>query len=239
MTVRRSPRPLLKLRKVNKTFGSGETATHVLKNLDLTLQTGEMTALIGASGSGKSTLLNILGTLLRPSSGRFEMLGQDLFNANDATLTAFRNRQIGFVFQFHNLLPDFTALENVVCPNAVGNGRELPGALDRARDLLDRVGLADKADFRVTKLSGGQKQRVAVARALMNRPALILADEPTGNLDSASARQVMALIAEINRDDGATFLISTHDERIAAACSRRVEIVDGKVLGAPTEMSGP
>jgi lipoprotein-releasing system ATP-binding protein len=230
MTAAQPSDALLQLRDLTKTFGSGETATQVLKSLDLSLRPGEMTALIGASGSGKSTLLNILGTLLRPSSGQFRMLGEDLFTADDATLTAFRNRHIGFVFQFHNLLQDFTALENVVFPSAVRDGQERPAARRRASELLDRVGLADRIGYRTTKLSGGQKQRVAVARALMNDPALILADEPTGNLDRASAAQVMDLLGEINRNAGTTFLISTHDDKIAAACSRQIVISDGRIV---------
>ena len=221
--------PLLELRNLTKTYGSGETATQVLKGLNLTLQTGGMIALLGASGSGKSTLLNILGTLLRPTSGSFTMLGQDLFNASDATLTDFRNRHIGFVFQFHNLLPDFTALENVIFPTAVRDGVERTQARRRGMELLDLVGLSDRIDFRATKLSGGQKQRVAVARALMNSPDLILADEPTGNLDSKSSQQVMALIKSVNRNERTTFLISTHDEGIAAQCESRIVIGDGRI----------
>lgn len=221
--------PLLELRNLTKTYGSGETATQVLKGLNLTLQTGGMIALLGASGSGKSTLLNILGTLLRPTSGSFTMLGQDLFNASDATLTDFRNRHIGFVFQFHNLLPDFTALENVIFPTAVRDGVERAQARRRGMELLDLVGLSDRIDFRATKLSGGQKQRVAVARALMNSPDLILADEPTGNLDSKSSQQVMALIKSVNRNERTTFLISTHDEGIAAQCESRIVIGDGRI----------
>lgn len=221
--------PLLELRNLTKTYGSGETATQVLKGLNLTLQTGGMIALLGASGSGKSTLLNILGTLLRPTSGNFTMLGQDLFNASDATLTDFRNRHIGFVFQFHNLLPDFTALENVIFPTAVRDGVERAQARRRGMELLDLVGLSDRIDFRATKLSGGQKQRVAVARALMNSPDLILADEPTGNLDSKSSQQVMALIKSVNRNERTTFLISTHDEGIAAQCESRIVIGDGRI----------
>ena len=221
--------PLLELRNLTKTYGSGETATQVLKSLNLTLQTGGMIALLGASGSGKSTLLNILGTLLRPTSGSFTMLGQDLFNASDATLTDFRNRHIGFVFQFHNLLPDFTALENVIFPTAVRDGVERAQARRRGMELLDLVGLSDRIDFRATKLSGGQKQRVAVARALMNSPDLILADEPTGNLDSKSSQQVMALIKSVNRNERTTFLISTHDEGIAAQCESRIVIGDGRI----------
>lgn len=221
--------PLLELRDLTKTYGSGDTATRVLKGLDMTLPKGGLIALIGASGSGKSTLLNILGTLLRPTTGTFTILGQDLFAADDATLTDFRNRHIGFVFQFHNLLPDFTALENVIFPAAVRDGIEHPEARRRGSELLELVGLSDRIHFRSTKLSGGQKQRVAVARALMNKPELILADEPTGNLDSVSAKQVMDLIKQVNKYEDTTFLISTHDEAIASQCEARLEIKDGKI----------
>jgi lipoprotein-releasing system ATP-binding protein len=203
----------------------------VLRGLSLTLATGEMAALLGPSGSGKSTLLTILGTLMKPTSGRYAMLGRDLVAADDHALTEFRNRHIGFVFQFHNLLPDFTALENVVFPTAVREGRETASARTRGRELLVRMGLEARIDFPVGNLSGGQKQRVAVARALMNRPELVLADEPTGNLDRTSAGQVMDLLGEINRDEGTTFLISTHDENIAAACRRQIVVGDGIVTG--------
>lgn len=229
MTQSQTPAPLLELRDLTKTYGTGDTATRVLKGLNLTLPKGGMIALLGVSGSGKSTLLNILGTLLRPSSGTFEMLGQNLFDASDATLTEFRNQHIGFVFQFHNLLPDFTALENVIFPTAVRAGTESPEARQRGKDLLERVGPSDRVNYRATKLSGGQKQRVAVARALMNTPELILADEPTGNLDSASARQVMDLLRAVNEEEKTTFLISTHDEKIAALCDYRIEIKDGRI----------
>lgn len=222
---------LVQVRDLVKTFGQGEAATHVLRGLSLTLQTGEMAALLGPSGSGKSTLLTILGTLMKPTSGSHVMLGQDLVAADDTALTTFRNLHIGFVFQFHNLLPDFTALENVVFPTAVREGRETPAARARGRELLTRMGLGARIDFPSANLSGGQKQRVAVARALMNRPELVLADEPTGNLDRASAMQVMELIAEINRDEGTTFLISTHDEKIAASCRRQIVVGDGVVTG--------
>jgi lipoprotein-releasing system ATP-binding protein len=166
---------------------------------------------------------------MKPTAGSHRMLGQDLVSAGDRELTDFRNRHIGFVFQYHNLLPDFTALENVIFPTAVREGRESPAARARGRDLLVRMGLADRIDFPSANLSGGQKQRVAVARALMNRPELVLADEPTGNLDRASAAQVMTLIGEINREEGTTFLISTHDERIASQCRRRIVVGDGMV----------
>jgi len=222
---------LLEVSDLVKTFGTGEAETRVLRGLSLTLKVGEMAALLGPSGSGKSTLLTILGTLMKPTSGRYSMLGVDLVAADDAALTTFRNRHIGFVFQFHNLLPDFTALENVVFPTAVRQGRETPAARARGRELLTRMGLEARIDFPSANLSGGQKQRVAVARALMNRPELVLADEPTGNLDRASALQVMDLIAEINRDEGTTFLISTHDEKIAGLCRRQIVVGDGIVTG--------
>ena len=222
---------LLDVRDLVKTYGSGETATRVLRGLSLHLDVGEVAALLGASGSGKSTLLTILGTLMKPTSGRYSMLGQDMIAADDAAVTRFRNAHIGFVFQFHNLLPDFTALENVIFPTAVQAGRETAAARDRGRDLLRRMGLADRIDFPTANLSGGQKQRVAVARALMNNPELVLADEPTGNLDRESAMQVMELIGQMNREEGTTFLISTHDERIANLCQRQIVVSDGVVTG--------
>lgn len=222
---------LVQVTDLVKTFGTGDTETRVLRGLNLTLGVGEMAALLGPSGSGKSTLLTILGTLMQPTSGQHSMLGEDLTTATDAALTAFRNLHIGFVFQFHNLLPDFTALENVLFPSAIKAGRETAAARARGADLLARMGLADRIHFPSANLSGGQKQRVAVARALMNAPELVLADEPTGNLDRASALQVMELIAQINRDEGTTFLISTHDEKIAATCARQIVVGDGLVTG--------
>jgi lipoprotein-releasing system ATP-binding protein len=222
---------LVTVQDLVKTFGQGDAETQVLRNLNLVLEKGELAALLGPSGSGKSTLLTILGTLMKPTSGAHTMLGRDLVSASDSELTDFRNLHIGFVFQFHNLLPDFTALENVIFPTAVREGRETEAARGRGRELLTRMGLAERIDFPSTNLSGGQKQRVAVARALMNRPELVLADEPTGNLDRASAIQVMDLIIEMNREQGTTFLISTHDEKIAAYCRRQIRVDDGKVTG--------
>lgn len=222
---------LLEVRDLVKTFGTGESATRVLRGLSLSLNVGEMAALLGPSGSGKSTLLTIIGTLMKPTSGSQKMLGYNLIAANDRELTAFRNLHIGFVFQFHNLLPDFTALENVLFPTAVRDGRETVNARKRGRELLVRMGLEERIDFPTPNLSGGQKQRVAVARALMNSPELVLADEPTGNLDRESAMQVMDLIGQINREEGTTFLISTHDEKIASLCSRKIVVGDGLVSG--------
>lgn len=229
MTI--SQNALLEVSDLVKTFGTGDVATHVLRGLSLSLAKGEMAALLGPSGSGKSTLLTILGTLMKPTTGIYNMLGQDLIAAEDNQLTVFRNLHIGFVFQFHNLLPDFTALENVIFPTAVRMGRETSAARDRGRDLLVRMGLEERINFPTTKLSGGQKQRVAVARALMNGPELVLADEPTGNLDRASASQVMELIGQINCEEGTTFLISTHDEKIAGLCRRQLVVGEGLVTG--------
>lgn len=217
-------KPLLEAHDLVKPFGTGDVATRVLRGLSLTLEAGEMAALLEPSGSGNSTLM-------KPTSGSYDMLRQDLITAQDQELTAFRNLHIGFEFQFHNLLPDFTALENVIFPTAVREGRETPTARTRARDLLVRMELGDRVDYPPVKLSGGQKQRVAVARALMNDPELVLADEPNGNLDQASAMQVMELIGQINREKGTTFLISTHDEKIAGVCRRQLAVGDGVLTG--------
>lgn len=217
---------------LTKNFGTGDTQTQVLKGIDLDIQQGEIAALLGPSGSGKSTLLTILGTLMRASGGKHTMLDTDLMAANDAQRTTFRSRHLGFVFQFHHLLPDLSALENVMMPAAAAAGRETSAMQARATALLDAVGLSDRRDYRPEALSGGQRQRVAVARALINAPALVLADEPTGNLDRASAGQVMELIRAINQTTGTSFVISTHDEYIAAQCTRRIELLDGRVIAS-------
>ena len=221
--------PLVSLRGITKVFGEGEAEATVLHGIDLDLHRGELSALQGPSGSGKSTLLTIMGTLLRPTSGTHRMLDKDLTAASDAERTRFRSIHVGFVFQFHHLLPDLSALENVMMPSAAAAGRETRVMRTRAAELLDAVGLSDRREYRPNALSGGQRQRVAVARALMNAPALVLADEPTGNLDRHSADQVMELIEQINRDTGTCFLISTHDERIAAHCRRHIGLEDGSI----------
>lgn len=222
--------PILAVSALTKRFGEGEAAALVLKGIDLDMRAGEMAALLGPSGSGKSTLLTILGTLMRASGGRHEILGADLMRASDAERTAFRSRHLGFVFQFHHLLPDLSALENVMMPAAAAAGRETRAMRQRAMDLLDAVGLAERRDYRPSAMSGGQRQRAAVARALINNPVLVLADEPTGNLDRQSADQVMDLIRSINQSMATSFLISTHDEHIAAQCSRRIELLDGRII---------
>ncbi|MFN8573628.1 MAG: ABC transporter ATP-binding protein [Gemmatimonadaceae bacterium] len=222
-----NPDAVLRAQGLTKTYHDGEVDTLVLKGIDLQFTRGEFVALMGPSGSGKSTLLSILGTLLRPTAGEVWLSGHALSQLSDAAVTSFRNRHIGFVFQFHHLLPDFSAIENVLFP-AWPLGRR-PLDRDRAMGLLESVGLADRAHYRATKLSGGQKQRVAVARAVMNRPDIVLADEPTGNLDRESGDDVLRLLRQLRDEEQMTFVISTHDESIAARCDRVVRIVDGRV----------
>lgn len=227
-----SAQAIFSVSALTKSFDEGEAEVLVLKGIDLSMTAGEMTALLGPSGSGKSTLLTILGTLMRASGGTHEMLGVDLMQASEAQRTEFRSKHLGFVFQFHHLLSDLSALENVMMPAASAAGRETRAMRERATELLDAVGLPDRRNYRPSAMSGGQRQRVAVARALINNPALVLADEPTGNLDRQSADQVMDLIRSINQTMATSFLISTHDEHIAAQCSRRIELLDGRIIRA-------
>ena len=224
---------LLEVKDLRKVFIDRDFQTPVLKGVNFTLQKAEMVALLGPSGSGKSTLLTILGTLMRPSSGSFNMLGRELTTLKEKELSSFRNQEIGFIFQYHHLLPDFTALENVMFPHAGRLWRETRVGRERAAMLLDRVGLKDRMNYQATRLSGGQKQRVAIARALMNQPALVLADEPTGNLDRENADQVFDLMTEIQRETGTTFLLSTHDRELAERCQRRIYIESGVVVDQP------
>ena len=220
---------LLDARDIRMTFRNGDERTPVLKGVNLIIEPGEMVALLGASGSGKSTLLAILGLLLRPTAGTIAIAGERVEGLSEAKRALFRNRRLGFVFQFHHLLPDFTATENVAFPAAAPAGGISLAMRERARNLLERVGLSDRMDFLATRLSGGQKQRVAIARALMNRPDLVIADEPTGNLDRESADEVLGLLNEVNQHDRTTFLICTHDEHVAVGCTRRVTLIDGLV----------
>lgn len=219
--------PLYRVRNLVKDYGTGELRTRVLKDISLDIGEGEFIAMSGPSGSGKSTLLTILGTLLSPTSGELEMLGQNLTALDESGLSKFRSAHIGFVFQFHHLLPDFSAEENVAFPAAAMAHFSSKVIRDRAAALLDRVGLSARRTFRPSALSGGQKQRVAIARSLMNHPELILADEPTGNLDRASASQVLELMREINRTEKTTFVISTHDAQVASYCDRTITVIDG------------
>lgn len=220
---------LLKADGLTKSFYNGDLETVVLKGIDLALEPGEMVALQGPSGSGKSTLLNILGLLMQPTGGTLSFMGDRVSGLSEKQLSAIRNRHFGFVFQFHNLLPDFTAVENVAFPAAAPAGGLSKAMRERAKSLLERVDLSDRLDYAANRLSGGQKQRVAVARALMNRPQLVFAEKPTGSLDQENGARVMQLLREINREDRTTFLISTHDPDIAAICDRQINVVDGRI----------
>jgi len=226
--------PLLRVEGVTKDYGE-EVLTHALAGVDLALRGGEIAALIGPSGSGKSTLLNVIGLLERPTRGRVVVDGTDTTELDDRALTAIRARSLGFVFQFHHLLPAFSAVENVMLPAWGDEGFPTRAMRDRAEELLRAVGLDDRMHYRTSKLSGGQQQRVAIARALARHPPLVLADEPTGNLDTRSSNDVFELMRRFNQELGTTFLVVTHDPRIAARCDRVVEIVDGLIASdAPT-----
>ncbi|HTG82826.1 MAG TPA: ABC transporter ATP-binding protein [Geobacteraceae bacterium] len=219
---------LLEVSGLAKSFGTKAGKVEVLKGIDLRVAPGETIALVGASGAGKSTLLHILGTLDRPTSGRVLFNGEDVFRRNDAALAAFRNRTIGFVFQFHHLLPEFSALENAMMPALIG-GMKRGEAEALASGLLRDVGLAHRLTHRPGELSGGEQQRVAIARALVLSPQLLLADEPTGNLDMKTSDEVHDLLADIHRRKGITLMIVTHNERLAAGMGRTIRMVDGRI----------
>ncbi|MCC6129636.1 MAG: ABC transporter ATP-binding protein [Acidobacteria bacterium] len=221
--------PLMSLLGVKKSYGEGVARTEVLHGIDLALHRGEFAALIGPSGSGKSTLLHLLGLLDRATEGRITFDERDVESLSDDERAMFRGYKLGFIFQFHHLLPEFTALENVVLPMMALAGKEKPGMRERARELLSRIGLSDRMNNRATDLSGGQQQRVAIARALAMKPLLVLADEPTGNLDQETGHQVFELMREFNRVEKTSFLIVTHDQRLAVQCERVIEIVDGRI----------
>lgn len=225
---------IVELVGLTKSYGIGTPVeTEVLHGIDLMVRTGEFAALIGPSGSGKSTLLNIIGLLERMTAGDYRLQGRPVAALTDAELTRCRGDTLGFVFQFHHLLPAFTALENVMLPTLVDKGHFTAAARVRALDLLDRIGLKQAADRKPGQLSGGMQQRVAIARALMRGCPLVLADEPTGNLDTKSADDVFALMREFNRVDGTAFLLVTHDPRLAARCDRVIELIDGRVRAGP------
>ena len=222
---------IVELQDIHKSYGLGTAvATEVLHGINLTIENGEFAALTGPSGSGKSTLLNIIGLLEAPSSGRLCIDGQDTAGMDDATRTTLRGRSIGFIFQFHHLLPGFSALENVMMPSIIDLGWSTTKAQDTALQLLDQVGLKDAAHKRPSELSGGMQQRVAIARALSLSPRLILADEPTGNLDTHSADEIFELLQTINRERQSACLIVTHDPRLAERCQRQIRIVDGQLI---------
>lgn len=229
MASRPTTEHALRATGIHKSFQDGDSEIRVLRGVDLEVEPAEFVALQGPSGSGKSTLLSILGTLMKPTEGSLEIGQQDALSLRGRKLDQLRNEQLGFVYQFHYLLPDFSAIENITMPWTARRGRPNREAREHAGNLLDRVGLADRASQKVTKLSGGQKQRVAIARALMMRPAVVLADEPTGSLDRDNAFEVMELLREITTESGTAFLISTHDLEIADRCDRRVVLADGVV----------
>ncbi|MES2481939.1 MAG: ABC transporter ATP-binding protein [Pseudomonadota bacterium] len=221
---------LLELDDVRKRYNIGlPSEAEVLHGVSLRLAAGEFTALVGPSGSGKSTLLNILGLLEHLSSGSYRLQGEPVQDLDDDGLTLRRRRTLGFVFQFHHLLPAFSALENVTLPVLAAEGRVPDTVLQRARELLDAVGLSGAMGKRPAELSGGMQQRVAIARALVLQPALVLADEPTGNLDTVSSNEVFTLLRRIHAERGTAFIVVTHDSRLAARCDRLIELVDGQV----------
>jgi lipoprotein-releasing system ATP-binding protein len=219
---------ILQLTNVNKSYGiNTPVETEVLHNINLTLEKGSFSALTGPSGSGKSTLLNLIGLLEAPTSGHIMINGQATDNLNDQKLTQLRGQSLGFIFQFHHLLPAFDALENVMMPAIVDASMSRQQTKKRATELLIAVGLAQALHKKPTELSGGMQQRVAIARALMMSPPLVLADEPTGNLDTHSADEVFQLMRKINHEQNIAFLIVTHDQRLSQRCDRRINLVDG------------
>lgn len=219
---------ILKVRNLTRTYVENKVSTAVLKGINLDIEAGKITAVTGKSGSGKSTLLHILGTLDKPTSGEIIFKGQDLTTLSNDAKAAFRNKNLGFIYQFHYLLGDFTALENVMLPSLIG-GRSEKEAKEKALKILEQVGLKDRVDFHPGELSGGQRQRVAIARALCHDPDLILADEPTGNLDAANASSVFELFSSLVKEKKTTVIMVTHDETLATLCDRKVVIKDGVI----------
>lgn len=212
-------------RGITKSYGS----LKVLKGIDMEVNKGEIVSIVGASGAGKSTLLHILGTLDRPDQGDLTLEGNDLLNLSQNQIAKFRNRKVGFIFQFHNLLPEFTALENICMPGFIAN-RSREEVEDQAQQLLELLGLKSREDHKPSELSGGEQQRTAVARALINKPAIVFADEPSGNLDSKNARELHDLFFSLRADLGQTFVIVTHNEELAEKADRILEIRDGMIV---------
>ena len=215
---------MIELRDIRKTFDS----LQVLKGIDLSIGRGEIVSIVGPSGAGKTTLLQIMGSLDRPDSGQVNYDGTDLFSLSERRLAQFRNRNIGFVFQFHQLLPEFTLEENVAIPAMIG-GESRSAAIDKARRLISYLGLSERASHKPAQLSGGERQRAAVARALVREPKVILADEPSGSLDSHNREELHRLFVDLRRDLGQTFVIVTHDDNLAAQADRTVEMRDGQI----------
>jgi lipoprotein-releasing system ATP-binding protein len=222
---------ILQLKGIKKIYNIGTPVeAEILHGIDLTLMTGEFTALIGASGSGKSTLLNIIGLLEAPTSGSVEIVNQIVSYKDDNLLTKLRSISLGFVFQFHHLLPAFNAIENVLMPLVINNQTITNEIRNEALKALESVGLRGAENKKPSELSGGMQQRVAIARSLAMKPALVLADEPTGNLDTKTADEIFVMLRQFNRDFGTSFLIVTHDQRLAATCDRRITLADGNIL---------
>jgi putative ABC transport system ATP-binding protein len=222
--------PVVKTIDLSKTYMSGGRPLEVLKDVDLTIEPGEFMAIMGPSGSGKSTLLNMIGALDRPTKGKVFINGIDLSKLNDNKLADLRNREIGFIFQFFNLIPRMDAQGNVELPMAI-RGVSRSKRTERAKELLKLVGLAERADHKPSQLSGGEQQRVAIARALANEPHLILADELTGNLDSTTGAEIMNLLKRLNKEEGKTFILITHDPQVGQSTDRLVQLRDGEIVG--------
>lgn len=220
---------LIRIKGLYKTYGNTQKRVEVLRGIDLTIKKGETLAIVGASGVGKSTLLNIMGALDRPTEGEVLYKGESIFKYDDdKKLASFRNKFIGFVFQFHHLLPEFTALENVMLPCLIG-GEKPEAARTRAEGLLKEVGLGSRLNHKPGELSGGEQQRTAIVRSIMQSPEVILADEPTGNLDTRTGEEVFEILLELNKDRDTTMAIVTHNERLASRLSKRITMVDGNI----------
>lgn len=214
---------------IHKSFPTGAGTLHVLKGVDIGVKKGEIVAVVGASGVGKSTLLHILGALDRPTKGKVNLNSTDIFSLSDKKLAHFRNKTIGFVFQFHHLLPEFSALENVMMPKLIAGGEE-NSIKKKAMDILSEVGLLERANHKPGELSGGEQQRVAVARALINDPQVVIADEPSGNLDKATGEELHNLISQLNQKKEQTFIIATHNQLLAQRAHRIIALVEGKAV---------
>ena len=221
---------LIQIQQLFKSYGNGAKRVEVLKGVDLTFSQGERAAIVGSSGVGKTTLLHIMGTLDRPTSGKVLYEARDIFTMNEKELALFRNREIGFVFQFHHLLPEFNALENTMMPCLIQGIPKMEAAL-RAETILTLVGLKDRLPHKPGELSGGEQQRVAVARALVLEPKVLLADEPTGNLDSKTGESVFDLLQELNKVKGITLIVVTHNLKLAGQLPRQIQLIDGKTMG--------
>lgn len=220
---------ILELKNINKIYGNGEFKTQVLYDVNLNIEKGSFNSIIGESGSGKSTLLNIIGTLDKPTSGEVHINNIRTDSMKRAELADLRNQTLGFIFQFHYLLPEFTAFENILIPYLMKNSKPSKEIVERANELIELVGLTKVKNNLATKMSGGQQQRTAIARALIKNPAIILADEPTGNLDSDTTEKIYTLLRKVNESFGTTFIIITHDRRIAEKADRNIEIKDGRI----------